>query len=128
MKVKPDKQKAAALVKMSEITLKRLKESDMLQYPTNTLIDYYDIIHKLLEALTYSEGEKIKGKGAHSKLIDYVCKRYDLGEATRKFLQEMRNFRNRISYEGFMIRAGFIKRNSDRIERIIEKLKEFVSI
>ena len=108
---------------MAEITLKRLKESDMLKYPTNTLTDYYDIIHKLMEALSYIEGFKFKGEGAHSKLIDYVCKKYKLGEGTRKFLQEMRDFRNRISYEGFMIKEGYIKRSSERVEKIIDKLR-----
>ncbi len=128
MKIKPDKQKAAALLKMADITFNRLKESDMLKYPTNTLTDYYDILHKLMEALTYQEGMKFSGEGAHAKLIDHVCRKYKLSEGTRKFLQQIRDFRNRISYEGFIIKQDFIKRNSERIEKIIAKLKKKLQI
>ncbi len=45
-----------------------------MKYPSNSLIDYYDVIHKLLEVLTISTGIKIKGEGAHQELIDYVAK------------------------------------------------------
>ena len=40
-KVKPDKQKSESLKKMAEITLKRLNDTDMEKYPSNTLLDYY---------------------------------------------------------------------------------------
>ena len=51
IKIKPDKQKSESLKKMAEITLERLNKTNMEDYPSNTLEDYYDIIHKLLEAL-----------------------------------------------------------------------------
>jgi uncharacterized coiled-coil DUF342 family protein len=124
LKVQPDKQKANALVEMAAITLERLNKSDKEEYPTNTLNDYYDIIHKIMEALVSLEGIKIKGEGAHQELIEYVCKQYVLGEAIRQFLQELRDYRNRISYEGFMIKPEFIKNNRDKIESIITKLKK----
>ena len=102
-KVAPDKQKAEALSKIAEITLERLEEIELIKYPSNTLNDYYDVIHKLIEAITLTMGIKFKGEGAHQELIDYVSKTCSLGEQTRQFLQEMRDYRNRISYEGFMI-------------------------
>jgi len=123
MKIRPDKEKAKALVKMADITFKRLKEIDIAKYPTNTLTDYYEIIHKQMEALASIEGNKMKGDGAHQKLIDHICKGYQLGEGKQRFLQELREYRNRISYEGFMIKEEFIIRNSARIEEIIEILK-----
>lgn len=69
-KIRPDKQKAESLRKMAEITLERLKKTDMEEYPSNTLLDYYDIIHKLMEAIALKEGTKIKGEGAHQELIE----------------------------------------------------------
>ncbi len=60
-KIKPDKNKANSLKKMALITLERLKETNMEEYPINTLIDFYDIIHKLLESITLKKGVKIKG-------------------------------------------------------------------
>ena len=65
IKISPDKQKSESLEKMAEMTLERLDKTDMEDYPSNTLVDYYDTIHKLMEALTLKEGIKIKGEGAH---------------------------------------------------------------
>ena len=122
IKIKPDKQKARSLIDTAKITLERLKETNIEKYPTNTLTDYYDIIRKLMEALASIDGIKIKGEGAHQKIIDYICKKYDLEESTRLFIQELRDYRNRISYEGFMIKENDIKQNHQKIEGIINKL------
>ncbi len=122
LKGQPDFQKAEALKKMAEITMERLKEIDHLKYPSNTLVDYYDVIHKLIEALTLKEGLKIKGEGAHQELIDYIAKKYSLEEQTRLFLQQMRDYRNRISYEGFMVSKNYILLNEKKIKEIIKRL------
>ena len=98
------------------------------KYPTNTLLDYYDIIHKLMEALTLSEGIKIKGEGAHQELIDYIVKKYDLNEQNRLFLQKLREYRNRISYEGFSIREDYILKNQDKIIKLIKDLEKVVEL
>ncbi len=122
IKIQVDKQKAKSLAEMSKITIDRLKETDILKFSTNTLTDYYDSIHKLMEAICFIEGVKIKGEGAHQELIDYICKKYNLGESIRIFLQEMRDFRNRVSYEGFIVNKNYIEQNKDKIENIIKNL------
>lgn len=122
--VKPDKQKSESLKKMAEVTLERLDNTDMDKYPSNTLLDYYDVVHKLIEALTLREGIKVKGEGAHQELIDYVAKQKKIDEHMRLFLQQMRDYRNRISYEGFMINKNYISLNKEIIKRIIEHLFE----
>lgn len=119
-RVKPDKQKSESLKKMAEITLERLNKTDMDEYPSNTLLDYYDAIHKLIEALTLKEGLKIKGEGAHQELIDYIAKKQYIDEQTRQFLQQVRDYRNRISYEGFMIHRNYISLNKEKIQKIIK--------
>ena len=124
IKIKPDSQKSESLKKMAEITLERLNKTDMGKYPSNTLIDYYDVIHKLLEAHTAKEGVKIKGEGAHQEIIDYIAKLQKFDEQTRQFLQLMRDYRNRISYEGFMIHRNYIMLNKEKITSIISKLSE----
>ncbi len=121
-KTKPDTQKAKALYTMAQITLERLNQLDVARYPANSLNDYYDIIHKLLEALAAIGGAKTKGEGAHQILIDHICKQYQLSEATRIFMQELRDYRNRISYEGFSIKAEYITQNKERINNIIRIL------
>ena len=126
LKSAPNKQKAKSLKKMAEITLDRLHKTSLQDYPSNALTDYYDIIHKLLESLASLGGVKISGEGAHQELIDYICKKHNLGESTRIFLQEMREFRNRISYEGFSITSNYISLNKDKIESIIKTLLTLV--
>ncbi len=122
-----DKQKARSLKQMAEITLQRLKETKIKKYPSNSLVDYYDILRKLMEALCDTDGVKFRGEGAHSKIIDYVCQKYKFGEAKRVFLQQLRDYRNRISYEGFNIAADYITDNQDKIELIITSLMRLVN-
>ncbi len=122
VKIKPDKEKAESLIKMAEITLNRLEKTNMSEFPSNTLADYYDTIHKLIEAYTLKNGIKIKGEGAHQELIDFVAQQNTIDEQTRIFLQEMRDYRNRISYEGFMIHKNYIELNKKKIEQIIKHL------
>ena len=121
-KVKPDNQKSESLKKMAEITLQRLAKTDMQLYPSNTLLDFYDAIHRLVEALTLREGIKIKGEGAHQELIDYIAKQKKIDEQERQFLQQMREYRNRISYEGFMVHKNYIDLNKEKIQEIIKHL------
>lgn len=120
--IRPDIAKANSLKESSLITLKRLEEIDLEKYPSNTLKDYYDIIRSLMESLLYLEGIKIKGEGAHYETIEYVCKEHNLGETTRIYLQDMREYRNRISYEGFNIPASYIRSNAEKIKGIIGTL------
>jgi len=121
-KIKPDIQKSESLKKMAEITLERLSKTKMEEYPSNTLVDYYDSIHKIMEAITLKAGIKIGGEGAHQELIEYVAKTQNLDEQTRQFLQQMRDYRNRISYEGFIVHKNYIALNKDKISSIITLL------
>ncbi|MFH1439729.1 MAG: hypothetical protein ABIG89_04125 [Candidatus Woesearchaeota archaeon] len=125
-KTKPDKQKSESLKKMAEVTLERLDNTDMNKYPSNTLLDYYDVVHKLMESITLREGIKVKGEGAHQELIDYVAKENKINEHMRVFLQQMRDYRNRISYEGFMINKNYINLNKEIIQGIIKHLFEML--
>lgn len=127
-KMKPDMQKSESLRKMAEITLERLSKTNVEDYPSNSLVDYYDSIHKLLEALTLKAGVKVKGEGAHQELIDYVAKTHNLSEQTRQLLQQMRDYRNRIHYEGFMVHKNYVLLNKEKITSVItllfDKLKK----
>jgi len=122
IKIRKDKSKSMSLKIMAEITLERLENTDREKYPTNTLNDYYDAIHKLMEALSMLNGIKMKGEGAHQELIDYIAEQYNFDEQIRQFLQQMRDYRNRISYEGFMIHKNYIILNQEKIKDIIKKL------
>ena len=127
-KIRPDLQKAKSLQRRALITLERLQHMPQEKYPSNTLLDYYDSIRQLLEALALVEGIKIKGEGAHREVIDFVCEKYSLEESTRLFLQEMRDYRNRISYEGFSINEHYITSHRTRIGKIIQKLVTLLKV
>ena len=121
--VTPNKEKAKALLKMAEITLERLETTDTEKYPSNTLLDYYDAIHKLLEAIAASKGLKFRGEGAHAELIDFISKT-ELDEHSRALLQQMRDYRNRISYEGFSLNRNYITLNTGKINGIVSRLRQ----
>jgi len=124
MKIKtfPDKAKAKALLKMAKTTLARLSETNKNKYPANTLTDYYDALHKIMDAIASSEGIKFKGEGAHQELINYICRTHKQKESTRQLLQELRDYRNRITYEGFAVTNNYIQTNSGKIDAIISIL------
>jgi len=128
MKIKksPDKEKAKSLLEMAKITLNRLSKMDKKAFPSNTVLDYYNILHNLMEALSSIKGIKIKGKGAHYELIKHIYSEYGLDRSSEEFLQQLRELRNRISYEGFFIDKSFIERNDPRIENIINNLIKLV--
>ncbi len=119
IKIQPDKQKAIALKKMAEITLERISKTDLEKYPSNTLTDYCDIIHKLMEAISLAKGYKSKGEGAHQELIDWISKELQLQNQLRDFLQQMRDYRNRIDYEGFIVHKNYIELHAKEINLII---------
>ena len=127
IRIKPDRQKSESLRKMAKITLERLSKTEMDKYPSNTLLDYYDAIHKLMDAFTIKNGIKIKGDGAHKETIEYLFKEHKIDEQTRHFLQQMREYRNQISYEGFTIPKNYIILNREKILEIIKNLIDLLN-
>mgnify|MGYP001584883357 CR=1 FL=1 len=73
-KVTKNRAKAISLIATSKQTLERLNTTDKEKYASNTVVDYYDSIHDILESISSTEGIKARGEGAHKELIDHVCK------------------------------------------------------
>lgn len=128
-KVSIDKEKSASLLEMAKITLERLSSFNKLKYPSNTLNDYYDVLHKLMESYTSLVGLKFIGDNAHKELIDFVSNIF-FNDEDKVFLQNLRQFRNQIYYEGFNVNQDYLKRNTDKIENyifiLISNLKEML--
>ena len=53
---------------------------------------------------------------------------YNLKESYRILLQEIRDYRNRTSYEGFMINENYIKQNIERIKEVLGTLSRLIGI
>jgi len=121
--ITPDKQKADALIKLAGKILERINKTNVEEFPSLVLKDYYDSIHELFEAICYIDGLKFEGDAAHIDLINYISKAYELGEINRKFLQELRDERNHISYEGLEINYDNLKKIKNKIEKIISLSK-----
>ena len=125
--VSVDKGRAISLKRMADLTLKRLHSYDLLKYPSNTLNDFYDVIHQLSESFCSIKGIKFWGEGAHAELIGFVfCSENGFSDSDKVFAQKLRALRNRISYEGFSVKADFLERNLQKIEEYIKKLSEIV--
>ena len=127
LKINPDKNKAEALLNMARVTKERLDKTEKIKYPGNTLTDYYDILHKLMETLSCLKGVKFKGDGAHQELIDFICKEYNFHESDRLFSQQLRDFRNKISYEGLDINQEYLIQNDEKIQKLTLKLRSLIS-
>jgi len=124
----PDKEKAKSLKKMSDEILRRVDDTDREKFATQVVEDYYDVIHNLLEAIAISMGKKVKGRGAHAQLISLICDEFGIEESREEFMQSMRKYRNRISYEGFFIDDNYLERNEEKIREIIKELKRILDV
>ena len=120
----PNHERAKALRKMAESQLRRLEETPKQEYPSQTIVDYHDIMHKYCEAIASEEGINFRGERAHEELIDYVARKRTLPEASRRLLQDLRKNRNRVQYEGLAMTADFITNNESRIKNLIKQYIE----
>jgi len=125
-KISIDKKRAFSLQLMSKTTLERLNSFDKLKYPSNTLDDYYNILHNLMEAISLLDGIKFSGDSAHKELIEWITIKMNFPLPKKIFLQNIRNLRNKISYEGFFIKTDFIKNNDKNIMMIIKELNKTI--
>jgi len=118
--IRKDQERAKALRYLANRMISRLNSFNKNEFPECTIADYYQILHMLLEAITSENGIKFKGEGAHKEIIRYFNK--ILIKDDIRFLQQLREFRNRIFYEGFRIHSEYLIRNETKINKIIHAL------
>lgn len=125
IKVSPDKEKAQSIMKMAESRKKFLEKIENTEFATILAENYYEIIKELCTAIILVDGYKTTGEGAHKELIDYM-KNYGLHEPEISIMQDLRNKRNKSSYEGKQIESIYIENNRADLVRIIEKLNKIL--
>jgi len=123
--ITPDKQKAFFLKENAMLTLERLNKTEKLKYPTYTVIDYYTSIQYLLEHLCFLKGIKILGEGKHRELIIIAREEKAINQQEEWFLQQLREKRNRIQYEGEQLNKEFLEEYEEKIMHIIKKLTKY---
>jgi hypothetical protein len=85
---------------------------------------YYDALRTYAEAYAVERGIRFRGDGAHHELIEYLKETRAITEDERIFLQELRETRNKNTYEGKEVPEEYFERKQFEIERLIKKLKE----
>jgi hypothetical protein len=99
VKVAPDKEKAASILKMARMTLEMVKTIDATKFPSNIVKEYYEIMKELAVGILLLDGFKAQGEGAHKKLIEYLERNYDELKADEiALMDDLRTMRHRIAY------------------------------
>jgi len=125
IKITPNKEKAKSILKMVETTIEMINNLDVDKFSSNITKEYYEVIRELLSIVLLLDGYKTYGEGAHKKLIEYVKKNYkEFSKYEISLIDNLRNTRNKIAYDGFFVEKDYIERKKKDIEIIIsESLK-----
>jgi len=127
IRIIPDKEKAKSILKMVDTTLKMIKEIDIDKFSSNITKEYYEIIRELMTIILLLDGYKTYGEGSHKKLIEYLELNYrEFDKSEIYFIDDLRNIRNKIAYDGFFVEINYILNNIKNIQRIIEKLNKII--
>ncbi len=126
IKMTPDKERAKNLLAQVEVRLRDSKNKDPTEFATLIIEAYYELINQLLTALLAVDGYKTL---SYIALIDYLRIKYSIqfSEHELQTIDELRKIRNRIAYEGFMIKKDYHDRKAQCTIQIITKLKKIVS-
>ena len=127
IRIIPDKEKAKSILKMTDTTLKMIKEINIDKFSSNITKEYYEIIRELMTIILLLDGYKTYGEGSHKKLIEYLELNYrEFDKSEIYFIDDLRNIRNKIAYDGFFVEINYILNNIKNIQRIIEKLNKII--
>jgi len=128
IKVTPNKEQAKSIFKMCETTTNMLETIDSSKFPSNIIKEYYEILRELSSIILLLDGYKTKGQGAHKIIIDYIDGKNILNNSEISLFNELRDKRNKITYDGFFIKESYFKRKLPQIQKIISKLKSEIKL
>ena len=125
-KVLPDKSRANFLIEESANSLQGLKEINekigINEKNANSVIkDCYDILMELIRAKLLIEGYNSSGAYAHEAEVSYM-QILGFTENEIAFMNELRYFRNGITYYGKMLDKEYAVKVFDYLNRIFPRL------
>src|SRR3989344_7599825 len=130
-KTTPDIPRARFLATESEISFEGLKE--MMQKigindrNSNLAIkNYYDILMGLIRAKLLLEGYISSGNYAHEAEISYF-KKFNLSDKEVSFLNELRYFRNSVTYYGKILDKEYAEKVMKFTEKNYLKLRKLIN-
>ncbi len=127
IRVTPNKERARHILKIAEMTIERIRRVDINEFVTLTTKDYYDVIKELMTAVALLDGYKSEGEGAHKKLIEYIEIKYkEFKKHEIQTIDDMREKRNRIYYEGLFLPEDYLDKRREDIKSAITKLKQII--
>ena len=129
-KIAPDKPRAEFLIKESEVSLEGLKERVKVMgindKNANSIIkDCYDIIMEIIRAKLLLEGYSFSGSHAHEAEVSYL-KKLGFADGDVSFLNELRYFRNSITYYGKLLDREYAQKVLNFLNKVKPKLKEYL--
>jgi len=123
-KIKPDKEKIRSIIKMCDIRLKVLKNIKLDEETASIIAtDYYEVIKELLTAILLKNGLKSNN---HECLISFSKKEFPNYEYETNIIHQLKDVRNRVSYDGVFVKKEYIQSNRLEFEHIIELLKRLL--
>jgi len=123
VRVNPDRERAKSILLTVGNNLGMIKKIYSAQFRSNVVREYYEIIRELMTAVLLLDGYKAVGEGSHRKLIGYLGNNYkQFTNANMVLINELRVMRNKIAYEGFMVKEGYLSMSEGDIKLIISKL------
>ena len=126
VEITPNKEKAKSILTMCNVTLDMIKEINP-KYASNIIKEYYEVLRELSTIILLLDGYKSTGEGAHKNIIDYIEGKNILTEYEIILFNDLREKRNRIAYDGFVITESFLKRKNKDILKIIDTLKKYIA-
>src|SRR3989344_3610197 len=108
-KIEPDTEKIESIKKMCEVRLKvtrNIKIDD--ETASIASADYYEVIKELIGALLLKNGLKSDN---HECLISFFKYKYPQYEYEVKIIHQLKNVRNRASYDGIFVKKDYITSN-----------------
>src|SRR3989338_358206 len=129
-KCSPNKPRARFLISESGKSFngmkKRLDVMGIDDENANSIVkDCYDIIIELVRAKLLLDGYDSSGQFAHEAEISYLMK-LGFSDNEVSFINELRYFRNSVTYYGQLLNVEYAKKVAEFAERIYPKLKEMV--
>ena len=124
----PGKPRAQFLIEESEISLEGLKERIKIigindKNANSVIKDCYDIIMEKTRAKLLLKGYSSSGRYAHEAEVSYL-KKLEFPDNEVLFLNELRYFRNSVTYYGKILDKEYAEKVFEFLKKIVEKLGE----
>lgn len=119
-KIDIDEGKISSIRKMCRIRLDVTKKI-ILDHETASIIasDYYEVMKELLTALLLKNGLKSDN---HECLISFFKHKFPQYEYEAKIMHQLKDVRNRVSYDGIFVKKEYITSTKLEFEHIIKLL------